>query len=112
MIGSKAMNLHGWRQLIEWSIKHASLDSGEREELRNIWKPLWDTFIGWINEAFKDIQLIMDRPARPSRAKKNGETDGAWQKRIGSEKSRYEYDEAKFQDQVKQWRARAAKPQV
>lgn len=53
------MNLHGWRQLIEWSIEHASLDKEERRRLRDdMWKPRWDDFIQWINEEFRDIKRI------------------------------------------------------
>ncbi|KAK9781465.1 putative Adenosine deaminase domain-containing protein [Seiridium cardinale] len=108
MVGSKAMNLHGWRQLIEWSISHASLDSHEREKLRNTWEPLWNAFIDWVNEQFKDVQLIVDRPTKPTGAMEGNEDPESWKRRVGSENARYRADEAEFHDQVKKWQARGA----
>lgn len=109
MVGSKAMNLHGWRQLIEWSIKHASLDSAERSKLEEVWGKLWDQFIKWILQTFGDIKPIIERPAKPSTAKKAGESDEALQERLKAEKSKYDHDNSNFQSQVEAWQARAAK---
>lgn len=101
------MNLHGWRQLIEWSIRHASLDSRERGELRDVWQPLWNEFIDWIRHEFGDVKTIKKRPVRPSSARKEGETEKDWQERVSLESQRYKTEEAEFQDVVKEWRTRA-----
>ncbi|KAH6647915.1 hypothetical protein BKA67DRAFT_524120 [Truncatella angustata] len=63
MAGSKAMNLHGWRQLVEWSIDHASLTPQELARLRSVWEPLWNDFIEQINKSLEGIQAI-EQPAK------------------------------------------------
>jgi hypothetical protein len=100
MVGSKAMNLHGWRQLIEWSIQHASMNEQERSNLENVWKQLWTVFIDWIITNFKDVKPIGQSPAKPSTSKKSEESDEALEK--------YNREYSIFQDQIKAWRAKAA----
>ncbi|KAH8195438.1 hypothetical protein TruAng_010390 [Truncatella angustata] len=63
MAGSKAMNLHGWRQLVEWSIDHASLTPQELARLRSVWEPLWNDFIEQINKSLEGIRAI-EQPAK------------------------------------------------
>lgn len=104
------MNLHGWRQLIEWSIKHASLDSSESKQLETVWEPLWNNFVSWILQRFGSIQQINKRSVKPSGARKKGESDKDWQERVRLETQDYEKDEAQFQYQVKEWRDLASLP--
>lgn len=108
MVGSKAMNLHGWRQLIEWSIQHASMDSEERSELKEVWKKLWTEFVDWIVTNFGDVKPIGQSPAKPSTSKKDKESDEDLEKRLKDEKSKYDEKYSIFQDQIKAWRAKAA----
>ncbi|KAK4206058.1 hypothetical protein QBC37DRAFT_244879, partial [Rhypophila decipiens] len=44
MAGKPDMTLHGWRQLIEWSIEHSSMEMDERKELHKSWLVMWDKF--------------------------------------------------------------------
>jgi adenosine deaminase CECR1 len=48
MIGKSDMTLHGWRQLIEWSLQHSCMSE---EELRGVWAKwteLWEKFLDWV----------------------------------------------------------------
>lgn len=45
MVGKKSMGLYGWKQLVMWSLEHACLDDGEREEIMESWKILWREFL-------------------------------------------------------------------
>ena len=38
------MTLHGWRQLIEWSIEHSCMDDRERKEVETAWLGMWEKF--------------------------------------------------------------------
>ncbi|KAM7224062.1 CECR1-like protein [Rhypophila decipiens] len=44
MAGKPDMTLHGWRQLIEWSIEHSCTDGDERKELYESWLAIWEKF--------------------------------------------------------------------
>lgn len=48
MVGTPTMNLHGWRQLAEWSIKYSCLTEAEKEKAMRIFTNEWDNFCGWI----------------------------------------------------------------
>ncbi|KAL3302849.1 adenosine/AMP deaminase [Colletotrichum asianum] len=48
MVGKTDMTLHGWRQLIEWSLEHSCMDKHERAAVTEEWKKLWDAFLDWI----------------------------------------------------------------
>jgi hypothetical protein len=58
MQGSKKVNLHGWRQLIEWSIEHASLTNAERKNVYDTWHGLWTLFISSLVERLADVKPI------------------------------------------------------
>ena len=38
------MNLHGWRQLAEWSLEHSELSESEKDVARAIFKRKWEQF--------------------------------------------------------------------
>ncbi|KAH9907141.1 Metallo-dependent hydrolase [Xylariomycetidae sp. FL2044] len=42
MIGNKAMDLYGWKQLAQWSIDHSCMDENERRRVQQEWKRRWD----------------------------------------------------------------------
>ena len=39
------MTLHGWRQLIEWSLKHACMEPQEYELVYARWEARWEDFL-------------------------------------------------------------------
>jgi len=42
MIGSQLTTLHGWKQLIEWSIEYSCLTEGERCITKEILQKQWE----------------------------------------------------------------------
>ena len=44
MAGKSDMTLHGFRQLIEWSLEHSCLEDGRRAGIRADWEVMWDSF--------------------------------------------------------------------
>lgn len=60
MVGSPAMNIHGWRQLAEWSIKHSMLSAEEKLWAYEILKREWETFCKWIIEEYGAFADTLD----------------------------------------------------
>jgi adenosine deaminase CECR1 len=52
MVGSPAMNIHGWRQLVEWSVEHSMLNKVQKSEAREILKGEWELFCLWVIEEY------------------------------------------------------------
>ncbi|KAK3333728.1 hypothetical protein B0T19DRAFT_440462 [Cercophora scortea] len=52
MAGKADMTLHGWRQLIEWSIEHSCMEPEQRAEVYRDWVLMWDKFCKWINQEY------------------------------------------------------------
>ncbi|KAH8666603.1 hypothetical protein BX600DRAFT_435999 [Xylariales sp. PMI_506] len=98
MVGSMSMNLHGWRQLIEWSIEHASMSQAERQLLWDMWQGKWDAFIEWVNTEFAGLQQIVPVTPRQVLKQQDGEAPEVFQKRQLAEDARYEEDSLKFSD--------------
>ncbi|PKS11466.1 hypothetical protein jhhlp_003230 [Lomentospora prolificans] len=48
MIGRADMSLHGWRQLIEWSLQHSCMSDGERQGVWVQWEKRWEEFLDWM----------------------------------------------------------------
>lgn len=48
MVGSTTMNLHGWRQLAEWSLIYSCLSEADKKEGLKIFRREWETFCEWI----------------------------------------------------------------
>jgi adenosine deaminase CECR1 len=48
MAGKADMTLHGWRQLIEWSIEHSCMEDKLKAEVLQSWEESWDVFCNWI----------------------------------------------------------------
>jgi adenosine deaminase CECR1 len=48
MVGSQSMNIHGWRQLAEWSIEYSCLSVAEKAQAMDIFKKEWEDFCQWI----------------------------------------------------------------
>ncbi|KAM7186020.1 adenosine deaminase CECR1 [Naviculisporaceae sp. PSN 640] len=53
MAGKSDMTLHGWRQLIEWSIEHSCTNTREKAELTAAWLVMWDKFCQDIINAYE-----------------------------------------------------------
>ncbi|KAF2666919.1 Metallo-dependent hydrolase [Microthyrium microscopicum] len=52
LVGSPTMNLHGWRQLAEWSIEYSCLSKDEQKRAMEIFHREWAKFCDWIIEEF------------------------------------------------------------
>lgn len=52
MIGKDDMTLHGWRQLIEWSLEHSRMNEAERAKAQKMWERLWNEFLDWMIATF------------------------------------------------------------
>lgn len=52
MVGSPSMNIHGWRQLAEWSITYSCLSERDQIEANRIFKKEWETFCTWIVDEY------------------------------------------------------------
>ncbi|KAK0708298.1 adenosine/AMP deaminase [Lasiosphaeris hirsuta] len=52
MAGKSDMTLHGWRQLIEWSLEHSCLEDDRRAKIRQEWETMWQNFCKWIVEEY------------------------------------------------------------
>ena len=48
MVGKADMGLFGWKQFIQWSLRHACLDVAEHDRIYRQWEQLWDKFIRWV----------------------------------------------------------------
>lgn len=46
------MSLHGWRQLIEWSLDHSCMEPELQTRVRHDWERRWDTFCEWVIETY------------------------------------------------------------
>lgn len=60
MIGKDDMTLHGWRQLIEWSLEHSRMDVKELTEARKEWEGLWDGFLDWMIATYGDPKFLWE----------------------------------------------------
>jgi len=54
MVGSYSMNIHGWRQLVLWSIEHSCLDNEEKVRANAILAREWEEFCHWVIENFEE----------------------------------------------------------
>lgn len=52
MVGDPRMDLHGWKQLAEWSLEHACLDHNQRSQAMGIFEEAWDDFCKWVVERY------------------------------------------------------------
>lgn len=46
------MNIHGWKQLAEWSIEHACLTPDEMVEGKRVFKQQWEEFCSWVVDTY------------------------------------------------------------
>ncbi|EHA48854.1 hypothetical protein MGG_00601 [Pyricularia oryzae 70-15] len=60
-VGRSDTTIHGWKQLIKWSIEHACLTDDERIEVTKHWEELWVDFVHWLIEEYKDLEADVDQ---------------------------------------------------
>lgn len=46
------MSIHGWRQLVEWSIEYSCLSDDDQVKAKAIMKREWEEFCNWIIEEY------------------------------------------------------------
>ena len=51
------MNLHGWRQLIEWSIQHSCMTAVERASAEAVFRNEWAKFVDRTLETYEGYAL-------------------------------------------------------
>ncbi|KAK1825724.1 adenosine deaminase 2 [Podospora conica] len=61
MAGKADMTLHGFRQLIEWSLEHSCLDDASRTRIHTDWEAMWNLFCKKVVEDYK--HLLPEEPA-------------------------------------------------
>lgn len=49
------MNIHGWKQLAEWSIEHSCLSEEEKARGLEIFRQEFEAFCQWIVEAYGEV---------------------------------------------------------
>lgn len=54
------MDLHGWRQLIEWSLEHSCMSSKELDAVRVEWEKRWELFLDWVIQTYGDETKLPD----------------------------------------------------
>lgn len=54
------MNIHGWRQLVEWSVQHSMLSRDEKATAREILSKEWEEFCSWIITEYEAISDALD----------------------------------------------------
>lgn len=52
MVGDLRMNIHGWKQLAEWSLEHACLTTQELDRAKIIFNKHWEEFCGQVVSTF------------------------------------------------------------
>lgn len=45
MVGKSDMTLFGWKQLIQWSLKHACMSPAEYDTVYANWEKRWEKFV-------------------------------------------------------------------
>ncbi|KAL1869702.1 hypothetical protein VTK73DRAFT_3039 [Phialemonium thermophilum] len=54
-VGRADMTLHGWRQLIEWSIEHACMEDPLRTKVKEEWAWRWTKFCEWVIQEYEHL---------------------------------------------------------
>lgn len=56
LVGDPRMNLHGWKQLAQWSIEHSCLTKEEVKRGKAIHAQEWEVFCNWIVETYGEYE--------------------------------------------------------
>lgn len=80
MVGSADMTLHGWRQLIEWSLQHSCMEDDLRAEANLEWERLWDKFLDGVIDRFESVlQWEPNTPVPQQHSEREREEHLYWQ---------------------------------
>jgi adenosine deaminase CECR1 len=60
MVGDPRMNIHGWKQLAEWSLEHSCLSDDEISQAKAIHARDWDAFCQWVVSTYKGYADSLD----------------------------------------------------
>ncbi|KIW03837.1 uncharacterized protein PV09_05136 [Verruconis gallopava] len=60
MVGSPTMSIHGWRQLVEWSIQFSCLQKDEKDAAEQIFKREWTAFCQWVDREYGSYADTLD----------------------------------------------------
>ncbi|WDK08989.1 adenosine/AMP deaminase [Colletotrichum graminicola] len=60
MVGKTDMTLHGWRQLIEWSLEHSCMSKEELAIVRAAWEKRWEEFLDWVIATYGNSEALED----------------------------------------------------
>ena len=52
MVGDTRMEIHGWKQLAEWSIEHSCLSDAEKRQGLEIFRREWEEACKWVVETY------------------------------------------------------------
>ncbi len=64
MVGKSDMTLHGWRQLIEWSLQHACMSEHELRSVKEIWQGMWEEFLQWVVDKYGAVERLQPTPGQ------------------------------------------------
>lgn len=62
MVGDTRMTIHGWRQLVEWSIEHSCMTTEEQTQAMKIVRREWETFCEWISDTYGEYADGLEEP--------------------------------------------------
>lgn len=62
MVGDTRMTLHGWRQLVEWSIEHSCLDAKQQVQAMAILRREWEEYCNWIVTTYGEYAAGLEIP--------------------------------------------------
>jgi adenosine deaminase CECR1 len=54
------MNIHGWKQLAEWSIEYSCLSKDDALKAYGIFAREWETFCEWIIAEYGELADSLD----------------------------------------------------
>ncbi|CAK4030588.1 Adenosine deaminase CECR1-A [Lecanosticta acicola] len=54
LAGDPRMNIHGWKQLAEWSLEHSCLSLEQRVEAKKIFDRDWENFCQWVIDTYDE----------------------------------------------------------
>lgn len=63
-VGKADMTLHGWRQLIEWSIEHSCMEDQLRKDIYADWERRWNEFCRWVVNEYGHL-IVEGMPPKP-----------------------------------------------
>jgi adenosine deaminase CECR1 len=52
MVGAPSMNIHGWKQLAEWSIEYSCLSPEQQIAAFAIFHREWQSFCQWVDTEY------------------------------------------------------------